>query len=284
MVNHPAMISVSSPHRGRLTAAVCCLACACCAITFAGCQDSSTNKGVSSAPAPVAVAETYPSVTAASKPAAKLKSKEMQGDEDQLKPYAKQIVEITGYCNNINGKPGQWMLMLMAEPPAELANVSATSRRSNGFLLQDQNAPWKTVFPGQTVTLLGYRRSESDIDHHLVNCVLTKVEGPRCPELTVEELSKELEQLSTDEFNAKYRKLLGRCAIVTGTIDSVTELNPIFKRSLLRHSGKSEIWLTTGSEALSQILPNRRVRAWGSISASEPTKVNIGVDHVLSVD
>lgn len=52
--------------------------------------------------------------------------------------------------------------------------------------------PWKDVVPGQTATVRGVWDANSRYTL-LENCTIVSVEGPRCYDVTAEELSKELE-------------------------------------------------------------------------------------------
>jgi len=121
----------------------------------------------------------------------------------------------------------------------------AKDRRSTSYVAcapEGEKVPWKKALPGQTVTIRGISRT--DFDRDLLHCIIVKAEGPRCQELTDEQILKEFE---ADKSGAEEKLIKGYYkgyCIVRGTITSMDASKPDSIRARLRGSDalKIEVW------------------------------------------
>jgi len=99
-------------------------------------------------------------------------------DKAALKKYAGKVIEVSGKVNFVSHDRTEGIIFLKGERPAGVECHAAEMR------------PWNKAAPGQTAVIRGVLHPQAS-EPYLTDCVVVKADGPKPPEVSVDEFQAE---------------------------------------------------------------------------------------------
>lgn len=198
-------------------------------LSIGGCNKASIPPKGDKADGPTAAGNSGGAPAADSTSAEKVTAADFVNDK---RKYKGKVVEITGKVKSVSFKKGAGYVISLEGKPDSFSEVDCGPEDQKGF--------WKQVLPSQNVTLRGTVPSEISLGADIQNCTILKAEGPRCPEMTAEEVCKEIDA-DVEKAAKKYDETIKGPCLISGKFHKIFIDENKNQKALFQTSGKGEV-------------------------------------------